>query len=516
MLLEMCYCGIGLSVPKNGREQFVMYISQKNRIIDILSTAIEAIDYAVEKHDYSYITICEEGLLAISGYMKSIDDRNNVEILEALLVQIQKFTDAGIKKEKAKVKIAQIRKGIYEFGKSVKEQKGRYKAVFMPYKASMWTSLESIWMAARNDPNCDAVVMPLPYYDIGDIKNIKVIYEGDKFPDYVPIMDYRHYNLKTQEPEMGFIHNPYDDINNLTQVFPQYFSRELKKYIQCLVYSPYLTIASYTEGVSDFLYTAPGIYNADKIVAQSEQVSKLFQYYGHKRSKLIVKGSPKIDSVIMRQKEKQEVPEEWKEKLNGKVFLLNTHLSYLPRAFVFAGSINNYATKYLKELMNIFIDNKECSLIWRPHPLSRSMLEGRFPEYLEFVNDMEKKISCSKNCVMDKTEDYMIAFQRSDALISTYSSLINEYMMTGKPVMIFQKQQPPDADARALIKRNMNYFKFGPGKLTFSEFVNMVIKGEDPKYGERMEMLKQAFENMDGSAGKKIYNEVVKEILVCE
>lgn len=490
-----------------------MYISQKNKIDDILSTSMEAIDYGIKNNDYAYIKVCAEGMLAVSDYMRSIDESNNAERIEVLLMQLLQIQQLTESNKKIKTRMIAIRNGILRLRNDIKNQKNRYKAVFMPYKASMWTSLESIWIAAREDPDCDAVVMPLPYYDISDINNIKEMYEGDKFPDYVPITDYRQYDLAVQEPEMGFIHNPYDDINNLTRIHSQFFSKELKKYIQCLVYSPYLTIAAYTEGASDFQYASPGIYNSDKIVAQSEKVSQIFQYYGHEKDKLIVKGSPKIDAVITKQKMKLEMPREWKRKLHGKVFLLNTHLSYLPKAFTITGTINNYATKYLKELMSIFIDNKECSLIWRPHPLSRAMLEGRFRECLGFFNDMEEKINCSSNCIMDNTDDYMIAFQHSDALISTYSSLINEYMVTGKPVMIFQKQQPADADARAPIKRNLNYFKFGPEKITFSEFVDMVMKGKDPKYQERMRMLEHAFLNMNGNAGKEIYNEVVQSIL---
>ena len=41
----------------------------------------------------------------------------------------------------------------------------RKEAVFLPYKASMWDSLESVWMAADADPNCDAYVIPIPYYN---------------------------------------------------------------------------------------------------------------------------------------------------------------------------------------------------------------------------------------------------------------------------------------------------------------------------------------------------------------
>ena len=51
--------------------------------------------------------------------------------------------------------------------KSIMQEKlpVRKEVVFLPYKASMWDSLESIWMAACEDPSCDAYVIPIPYYD---------------------------------------------------------------------------------------------------------------------------------------------------------------------------------------------------------------------------------------------------------------------------------------------------------------------------------------------------------------
>lgn len=32
----------------------------------------------------------------------------------------------------------------------------RKEVVFLPYKANMWDSLESVYLAAREDENCDA------------------------------------------------------------------------------------------------------------------------------------------------------------------------------------------------------------------------------------------------------------------------------------------------------------------------------------------------------------------------
>ena len=78
----------------------------------------------------------------------------------------------------------------------------RKEVVFLPYKASMWDSLESVWMAADKDPNCDAYVIPIPYYDKKPDGSFgEFYYEGDLYPDYVPITDYREYDLEERHPD---------------------------------------------------------------------------------------------------------------------------------------------------------------------------------------------------------------------------------------------------------------------------------------------------------------------------
>lgn len=47
----------------------------------------------------------------------------------------------------------------------IKHMPVKLEVVFLPYNVSMWDSLESIWKAADEDPNCDACVIPIPYYD---------------------------------------------------------------------------------------------------------------------------------------------------------------------------------------------------------------------------------------------------------------------------------------------------------------------------------------------------------------
>ena len=46
-----------------------------------------------------------------------------------------------------------------------KELKPRIEMAFLSYKASMSDSLETVYLAAKADPDCDAYWIPIPYYE---------------------------------------------------------------------------------------------------------------------------------------------------------------------------------------------------------------------------------------------------------------------------------------------------------------------------------------------------------------
>ena len=84
-----------------------------------------------------------------------------------------------------------------------------YKVVFMPYKASMWDSLESVWMAADKDKRCEAVVVPITYYELDNNQNpIKKVNERNLFPEYVNAVNDEEYDLENDLSDIIYIHNP--------------------------------------------------------------------------------------------------------------------------------------------------------------------------------------------------------------------------------------------------------------------------------------------------------------------
>ncbi len=171
-----------------------------------------------------------------------------------------------------------------EIRSCAKKELGRKKEVlFLPWKVSGWTILEPVWKAAQNDPDCTVYVIPVPYCyknPDGSMKNIQ--YEGERFPDYVAITDYRSYDFQNQRPDVIFIQNPYDEYNLTTSVHPFFYATNLKQHTDKLVYVPYFTLDEIgPENKKAFInmehyVSMPGVAHADTVIVQSEQMRQSY------------------------------------------------------------------------------------------------------------------------------------------------------------------------------------------------------------------------------------------------
>lgn len=385
------------------------------------------------------------------------------------------------------------------------------KMAFLPYKAAMWTSLASIWEAAAADPCCEAKVVVIPYYELDAYGNkTKLVYEGDQFPAEVPVVPYQEYDVAEERPDVIFIHNPYDEFNNVTRVPEQYYSYNLKPHTGKLVYSPYGLMGYYSPKQGAFMCRTSAVHHADYIIVQSERVKQIYMGHGVNGKKLIALGSPKVDAIVKLKNQKPEMPPEWKEKLEGrKVFLLNTHMSYFIQGHIYQQKYperGNYTLAAHEDAFDRLLDRAGRALIWRPHPLLIPMLESRgLFDLAQIIKGFEQRVQDASNGVLDKNGSYDLAFQASDVLVTTYSSIVPEYLITGKPVYIFQarlnqnymKQSPVDYSHVIFVER---------GRDVFQEVIDMVLADEDPLCKERMADTHKAFSNLEGTIGQTIYH----------
>lgn len=311
---------------------------------------------------------------------------------------------------------------------AIKEIPVRMEVAFLPYKASMWDSLESVWMAVDADPNCDAYVIPIPYYERNAEGKMEVYhYEGSDFPDYVPITSYESYSLKDRYPDIIYIHNPYDHANYVTSIDPRYYSEQLKKYTDMLVYIPYYSTSG---GMSEGQAFCPAYLNVNYIIMQAEKYRKYFDSHVPDE-KLIPLGSPKFDRVIQMCQNPPEPPAEWKEKMQGKkVYFYNTSIN---------GMLAD-TSKFLKKMeyvFDCFRDREDVCLLWRPHPLMESTLKSMRKEYIFAYENVKQRFVREDWGIYDNTSD----IEKTIALCDVYigdagTSVTSLFGMAGKPMFI--------------------------------------------------------------------------------
>lgn len=364
-----------------------------------------------------------------------------------------------------------IYQSLREMGQRIKDSiqndiKVRLEVVFLPYKASMWDSLESIWKAAEEDPDCDAYVLPIPYYDKKPDGSFgEIHYEGSQYPDNVPVIWYENYDFGIHKPDMIFIHNPYDECNFVTSVHPFFYSKNLKEYTDNLVYVPYFIFSEAdpddekaVEEITHFC-TVPGVIYADKVIVQSENIRKIYikvmtkfmsGQRGYDRTywkkKILGLGSPKIDKVNETERREIEIPENWLKvigKPDGsrkKIILYNTCVTALLQ----------HNEKYLEKMQQVFhtfYENRETvALLWRPHPLFGTTVEAMRQNLRAAYQGIVDKYLEEGWGIYDDTADLNRAIELSNGYYGDWSSVVTLYQETGKPVMIQTVESTTEQD----------------------------------------------------------------------
>ncbi|CEP84916.1 CDP-glycerol glycerophosphotransferase family protein [Paraclostridium sordellii] len=487
-----------------------MRLNQKRNILELIQTINEGFDYAKCKggiESKSMLLDCYEALKYINSKILNEND-NTKKIISEIILKLKDAVTLIDNFYELKLFIDTIKENVFELSYSiVNEIETQIEVVFMPYKVSMWDCMESVWEEAKNDPDCDCYVVPIPYYELDSEGNIsKKCYEGNEFSKDIHITPYDLYDLENKQPDVIYIHNPYDECNMLTRIESRYFSGNLSKYTNMLVYIPYFVAGSFIN-TSDpsSLSDTPGVLNATKVIAQSDIDRQVYISNGHNPNKILNLGSPKFDATILSLKKSFEGSERWNDIIsNKKVILLNTGITNLLQD----------GKKWIYDMdmiLDTFAKYDSCSLIWRPHPLTTVTIKTMRQDIIGLFNKFLDKIAYSKNIIIDLNSDVYPAISVSDALISDYSSVMFQYMVTEKPVLGIIDE--------TLIKEDNLYsvdylgiYLINRGT-SISDFIEMVINEEDPKKDERMDRLKASISNIDGKSGKKIYQTIKEEAI---
>lgn len=445
--------------------------TQKQEMLETVQTlhqAHEEIKINIERKNFMFaqdmLSQCQECAVSIGNAIEKLEGEGfvTVHFIEAYCdILFSVFEELNGTEANANKIYKNLKKQLLRIENSIKNDVPiRKEIAFFPYKASMWDSLESVYLKLKEDTNCDVYCVPIPYYDRNADGSLgQMHYEGREYPKNIEVIDWQTYNFEERKPDVIYIHNPYDDWNLVTCVHPRFFSANLKKSTEELVYIPYFVLPeiepddqNQIDAMKHFIWT-PGVINADKVIVQSEEMKQIYvnEYLKaaqanrlpgkhtdrkYLEEKIQGLGSPKLEKVKNTKKENLEMPPEWLkiiEKPDGswkKIVFYNTSIAALLEN-------NEKMLKKMKNVFQLFKENQDdIALLWRPHPLIKSTVASMRPqlwaEYEKIVNQYRQE----GWGIYDDTSDVDRAIVLSDAYYGDASSVVQVYQQTGKPVLV--------------------------------------------------------------------------------
>lgn len=434
---------------------------KKKEILETVDLLIEGNNYIAnscqannKENTMEILSQCQEMAILLGNCLETFGDSGIalVPVLEDYCEKIYQFSqslsDEFICRKIAKQMTRQLSGLKVNIIDQIPEDK--IEIVFLPYKASMWDSLESVWRAAAEDPECDAYVVPIPYYERDSQGELAVMhYEGEQFPKDVPVVHYMDYNLAERRPDVAFIHNPYDQYNYVTSIHPAYYVPELKKYVGKVAYIPYFVSPEpnpdslEAQKQKKGFVVKPGVTDTDLVFVQSEDMKRLYVNILEKEipnisrkyweDKIFGLGSPKLDRVHSVKRNDDLLSGEWHSIIydgagnRKKVIFYNTSLHDLLNQ-------ENMMEK-IADTLTFFRERKDCALWWRPHPLYESTLASMRPEWLSTYNKIVEEYKKEGWGIFDTGEDLDWAIAETDAYYGDGSSVVQLYKEAEKPVL---------------------------------------------------------------------------------
>ncbi|MDO5126675.1 MAG: LicD family protein [Eubacteriales bacterium] len=407
---------------------------------------------------------CQENAIRMGEQIEAdfYEGHKTVLVLEEyceLLYQINQMAESGELVAVAAPVIEEALNEIYEkLSDSIKlDVVERKEILFIPFRACYWDGLESIWQAKVQEENCDVYVMPIPYYEREVDGTLSYMhYEGEEFPEYVSITNYKDYDIVNRHPDVIYIQNPYDECNFTTCVEPEYFSRFLKRYTEELIYIPYFVMDEIESKNSkawvtmEYFCTVPGLVHADKVILQSEKmremyIERLTEFAGEDtrtiwENKIEGSGSPIYEAKKRKQKEEEQkinqmIPSEWKEmiyKENGdtkKIIFFETGIS------IFA-KYGMKAIDKIKRCFDVFINyQSDVTVLWRLRQEVWKAFEGKE----NLINEIARLVNWYKQNQIGIYDDMMESKYGKllcDAYYGDSPSTSREFFLIGKPVLI--------------------------------------------------------------------------------
>lgn len=452
---------------------------QQRQILDLLQKTKQA-------QSAGLYADCQDAVSAIYDFIESIKGEGT-----QTAAFLKEYYEALFKANNGEIGIKDLKKHLFKIENCIKDElkPDRIEISFLSYIASMSDSIESIYLAAKDDPNCDAYWIPIPWFERNSDGSLGTLhFEGSEcYSNNIECTDWQQYDIAARHPDVIVSFAPYDAINYVTTVHPDFYFERLRNLTDLLVYVPYFVVDE-NAPLPEHFCTLPGCVYAHKVIVQSEKIRDIYIHtfkkaYGNKlgkpEDKFIALGSPKFDKVINTKKEDCNLPDEWNKIINGrKVIFYNTSIGALLKG-------NEQYLKKLRCVLETFKNRNNIVLWWRPHPLNEATYKTMRPHLLDEYNQIIEEYRRDNWGIFDDKVDLHRAIAISSAYIGDNSSLVKLFQVLGKPALI---QNIQNAKCTSNMGHSLPNAKIHFEKQTeqYPEFFSFHIEGDELFFYDRI------------------------------
>lgn len=383
--------------------------------------------------------------------------------------------------------------------KHKKKVNDKIRIVFLCQLPEVWSSIQSIYEAAKEDPAVEPYILAVPEkWEEQEVKDSAGDYLKEQGYAFIRAFDEKveeFYDLKALQPDYVFLPRPYDaylpiqyqseTLSGYTKVcYVCYGYTYEGGYILKTVFSKYFTTNCYmifTENASAMAY-------CKKILPISARASV---------RKIIKTPYPRFDLIHQSRGKEGAVWQKPPSEVNKRII-------WTPR---WSLETKIGATNFFRYRDWIFLFAKKHTdneILIRPHPLAfdnfvkaGKMTKEDVAQYKETCREIE-------NVQLDPNKDYLDSFASADILVADMSSVIIDFAVMEKPVVFCSPETVVNGANQALI----DAFYVVHDQEELEQTVEMLCNNEDPKKEERIRAVHEILGKCDGKNGERILEHI--------
>ena len=363
------------------------------------------------------------------------------------------------------------------------------KAIFVCHEPALWPMHETIYQAMVEDEKFDPVVVAMPNTQFGRpvdkgmfdycVKNgIRVVagydYHNGEWLDPVSLA-----------PDYVFFQTPYD-------FFPDRWQTVTITAHAKLCYLDYGATVLRDSGdhPEAFLMHAAHIFE-DHDFSKNKLAERLGGRRWYRSGTVKVTGSPKLDYL-----------ECWRKSPPQVAAARRTEILWTPRWRTSEGTCHFFT--YKDYFVKLCARRKDIRFVFRPHPLTFQNFIKTGEMTPAEVEDFKKGYTETDNMELNESPDYRPVMLTSAILITDMSSMIAEYLPTGKPI-IYTHRVDMFSDYAQKLAEGCYWVR---NETELEACIQQLLDGQDPLREKRREIVESFFFLPEGGSGKYI-----KEIL---